>query len=416
MGTDTPVAVRIHSTTLAILYCFLVHSYTTTPCRAFTTPVASTWIASKSSDSPVGATWRLYGKRRRTAKHQQDSNNSGGGGGFGTRTPASERRPPRSAIVSPAPAAPDTVMAAAARKRKARRQAWSVEQPAEEPLAAVTSSSQKKGSIQQLSEYPLIFTIDNFIDPELCRRVNNNAEGCFHLLFPERVSDQLFRGQESDQDGLLFNANSSADHDKIQMDDSTTNVYNNRDFPDGLHMDTNNQCVLRHVTCILYLNDVPEDCGGATVFPLAQLDDDDDDATVLCSSRRLLAKGLSHTRSAVIQGSEQLQMDAQRMETMQNDFLRIQPKAGRLLVFFSRDETGEEDPRAWHAGERLTADPITGAVTEKRILTLFKEVHYDGATTASDHQLAVTGAYMAPMVAEQRHWLQALAQLQTAMQ
>merc|ERR1712238_222569 len=101
-----------------------------------------------------------------------------------------------------------------------------------------------------------------------------------------------------------------------ESEEQTTSSYNNKYYPDGLHMDTNNQCLNRHVTCILYLNDVPEECGGATVFPLARTLPDD---PVVAASQRLLKQQMSHTRQPIImkqqQQQQQLQADAHLLET-----------------------------------------------------------------------------------------------------
>jgi 2OG-Fe(II) oxygenase superfamily len=306
--------------------------------------------------------------------------------------------------------------------RKARRQKWSTDEtsaveqltaPYEEQLHLQLQRQQAqgnqntKGQLIQLSSSPLLFTIDEFIDPEACRRVQNDATGCFDLLFPERVSDLLFNSQESEMDGLLFNKACSQDHHNL------LHVY-----PDGLHMDTNNQCLFRHVTCILYLNDVPEECGGATVFPLARTLPDD---PTLRASQRLLGHQQSHTRSRAI-AHLGLEADARLLETQpvgsnvgeaaNETAIRIQPKAGRLLIFFSRDSTGQEDPRAWHAGERILPDK-RGTMTEKRILTLFKEVDYGG--NPPSRAATTLDAYLASQIEEQRKWLQAKAQLQHAL-
>jgi hypothetical protein len=256
----------------------------------------------------------------------------------------------------------------------------------------------------QISSNPLIFTVDNFIDPEACRQVQSDGSGCFRLMFPETLADNLFQGQESDMDGLLFQRVSSTDHDS---NDSTIH------YPDGLHMDTNGQCLFRHVTCILYLNNVPEDCGGATVFPLGRALPND---PALAASRRLLQEKIPHTRSRAVDTAG-LQEEAHLLESRVgcdhlNDpstdtAIKIQPKAGRLLIFFSRDSSGHEDPRAWHAGERLVADK-DGRPAEKRILTLFKEVDYGQEREHFQVQSTLEG-YLAPMVGDQRDLLQEMA-------
>lgn len=98
--------------------------------------------------------------------------------------------------------------------------------------------------------------------------------------------------------------------------------------------------------------------------------------------------------------------------------LRIQPQAGRLLLFFSRMDNGEIDPRSWHGGERLVpvvASTPTPAVVEKKIVTFFKEVSYG---TTPEHPLSFGDAdnnmtfenYLSPQVSEQRRFLTALAE------
>lgn len=258
----------------------------------------------------------------------------------------------------------------------------------------------------QISESPLLFVIDEFIDPEACRKVDNQANGCFHLLFPESVADQLFQGQESELDGLLFNAASSQEHDASASDHAH--------YPDGLHMDTNNQCLFRHVTCLLYLNDVPEENGGATIFPVARAKSGD---PALKAAEKVLEHSISHTRSREIVALD-LQEEATLLESRiqtncvldpeTNTAIRIQPKAGRLLIFFSRDERGREDPRTWHAGERLRAGS-DGRPVEKRILTLFKEVDYEDKLPLEEACTLET--FLSPQISSQRKWLQAKAKL-----
>ncbi|KAL3903919.1 MAG: hypothetical protein SGARI_005161, partial [Bacillariaceae sp.] len=90
-----------------------------------------------------------------------------------------------------------------------------------------------------------------------------------------------------------------------------------------------------------------------------------------------------------------------------NTVIKVQPKAGRLLIFFSRDASGYEDPRTWHAGERLLPQE-DGSPTEKRILTLFKEVDY-ALSSEKEHHFQVESTlegYLAPMVGDQRELLQ----------
>jgi len=310
-----------------------------------------------------------------------------------------------------------------------------------------------KGQVVQISSDPLIFVIDDFINPELCRMVDNQANGCFQLSFPETVAEQLFQGQASELDGLLFNRASSQDHERSTTTTTTTSTTSTTStttttkpnlpshllprYPDGLHMDTNNQCLFRHVTCILYLNDVLEECGGATVFPIGRAVSHD---PAFIAAQRLLDHSISHTKSREIIAfglEEEVRILEDRMETNcllnpnQNTAIKIQPKAGRLLVFFSRDEYGRQDPRTWHAGERIlrpnnsnnkkkdvdddsttTSSTNVHSVTEKRILTLFKEIDYEEESRQRQEQECTLEAFLAPQVAIQRRWLKAKAELQ----
>ena len=293
----------------------------------------------------------------------------------------------------------------------------------------------------QVSEDPLIFTVDEFLDPALCARVRSNGSGCFNLMYPERLSDTLFDGQESEMDGLLFNVATSREHASATT--TTKKKKNQHDqmhyYPHGLHMDTNNQCLERHVTAILYLNDVPTECGGATVFPIARASPHD---PALKASERLLQHQIDHTHSPALLDDPNLQADAALLESrVGSNFgesphnetaIKIQPKAGRLLVFFSRRNDGTQDPRAWHAGARLLdatndGNEATTNTTEKRILTLFKQVDYgDGSTTTATTTATTTtttttsrsmknnlDAYLAPQVEEQRLLLQRKARPKT---
>ena len=407
---------------------------------AFTLPASSSaqqlcpscWNKNVDCDT-VDSTVLLFAKKK----------NNMGGEGFGSaRTPArsaKKNKPKPSPSQQDRPQdRPQGLIGGAAAKvaRRARRQKWSQDEEDDSDDEATLAETARLTAIyteqfhqqqeqllkkvpqrrlvQQISQTPLLFLIDEFLDPAACARVQSNGAGCFDLSFPEQLSDLLFQAQESEMDGLLFNEASSSDH----SDSSGV-------FPDGLHMDTNGQCELRHVTAILYLNDVPEECGGATVFPFARTLPAD---PALAASRRLLAERISHTRSPSCVGG--LQADAQLLESRgvgsnyganpeTETAIRIQPKAGRLLVFFSRDSNGEEDPAAWHAGERLydrkSASSESLVRTEKRILTLFKEVDY--ADTDYDDQPSreesTLEAFLAPQIREQQKWLQAKAQSQS---
>jgi hypothetical protein len=337
-----------------------------------------------------GRTTVLYAGKK--AKKKKTKTASGGGGGFGsTRTVQKKQSTPVDSET--------TALTVLYTKQ------WKEEEERED-------SPPVPGGLVQISQTPLMFTIDNFIDPAACARVQSNSAGCFDLDFPRLLSDCVFNGQESELDGLLFTHSSSRDAPHA-VDTSAAAAVSTpiSAYPDGLHMDTNGQCLFRHVTAILYLNDVPENCGGATVFPLARALPRD---PAVVASHRLLVERISHTRSPTC-AKVGLGDDARLLESRvgtnfgqrpdTDTAIRVQPKAGRLLVFFSRHgQSGAEDPRAWHAGERLL-DGRNGLATEKRILTMFKEVDY---ATDLEPSLAETTfeEFLSPQIRQQQTWLQ----------
>ena len=133
----------------------------------------------------------------------------------------------------------------------------------------------------------------------------------------------------------------------------------------------------------------------------------------LCASRTLLGEQVTHTRQTMAPSSLS---NSELLEGRIDDsVLRIHPRAGRLMIFFSRTADGEIDSRSWHGGERLRdATQPAVARTEKHIMTLFKEVHYE------DHMLPWPygcgdqsfESYIAPQIAQQRRHLEALAEAQ----
>ena len=248
--------------------------------------------------------------------------------------------------------------------------------------------------------------------------------------FMSLISDELFEGQWGKNDTVRVNGSSSSDANN----DASECV----SYPEGLHVDTNNNAKLRSVTCILYLNDIAAGNGGATIFPLAEAAEDD---PALGASRELLKEDCMHTLQAKVplpsvgsvlsvtplEGCVANSRSISNAATLQGrvddaSVLRIQPRAGRLMIFFTRTDDGEVDPRSWHGGERLRAHSQSAhesamartehdaAVTEKHIMTLFKEVHYESDLLPWPYGYGDQSfeSYLAPQIAKQRRHLEDL--------
>lgn len=65
--------------------------------------------------------------------------------------------------------------------------------------------------------------------------------------------------------------------------------------------------------------------------------------------------------------------------------IRIQPKVGRLLLFYDRDDSGNVDPRSWHR-----ADPIYDDEAVKGIAVFLKEVPGELFSSAESFNRAVS--------------------------
>ena len=349
--------------------------------------------------------------------------------------------------------------------------------------AAAPRARKRIRGLRKLSSSPLVFTIDDFVDEQMCKQLrgggghamweliqhgsaggnsgstvdgHKNATDALdagalqvQLAFASLVASELFAGQWGANDGIRFNAASSSDANN----DCSVAV----SYPDGLHVDTNNGAIYRSCTCILYLNDVDAECGGATAFPLADTSEAD---PALSGSRALLEAQCTHTRSPLtptrtgihVEGGlpRPLELAASALEegglvrrplemaASSHDLeapssarrtLRVQPEAGKLCIFFTRTTDGKIDPSSWHGGERIRppaggpipagdvsvgspfTEPAISSATEKHIMTLFKEVAYqpDRPWDAKDDSQSFE-CYLAPQIAEQRRYLEELAE------
>ena len=170
-------------------------------------------------------------------------------------------------------------------------------------------------------------------------------------------------------------------------------------LPDGLHVDTNNGKLFRHITAILYLTDNMDDdgntIGGGTTFPLATHQSNDDynreqSERLLTSAKTLLLNGIHHTKGDEDQDDnsdgrvlENAGLQVFCRDTMQirhatewngQQGVRVMPKSGKLIYFHNVDDDGLSDASSFHGGEELLSFGSFHAGESKSILVFFKEV------------------------------------------
>ena len=264
---------------------------------------------------------------------------------------------------------------------------------------------------------PYVFLLDDFLTEEECRRCEvYKGPGVDAMLARiAELTGALPTGREvkrfiqydpveeyfeedtqmatSDADGeSIQEAEEEEDLAEIlsQMDPAAVAEFR---FPDGLHVDVNNGYWMRHVSALVYLDDVcTERHSGATVFPLAGCSEDDPD---LHAARALLESNMLHTSQAQQEISGDAQEGAKRDEDdsakekeqgeeeeeeeqgeeqkkryvkpeaaawanallaracRNGDGLRVDPRRGRLCLFLNYDDRGRVDPRSWHGAEAM---------------------------------------------------------------
>ncbi len=175
-------------------------------------------------------------------------------------------------------------------------------------------------------------------------------------------------------------------------------------LPDGLHVDTNNGKLFRHITAILYLTDNHEAessiiergkingiVGGGTTFPMAVPIDHQrtHDNELREAAKRLLNHGIHHTKGIVEKNDDSdgksLENAALKIFFRELQFnsveancclgIRVMPEAGKLVYFHNVGYDGLPDPASFHGGEStLIGSSSVAAKKTKSILVFFKEI------------------------------------------
>lgn len=171
----------------------------------------------------------------------------------------------------------------------------------------------------------------------------------------------------------------------------------------GLHVDTFQGSARRFATGLIYLNEGI--VGGETAFPLAISTEEAEQVDGVASgvmekvlretrlpqiaeqSEALLAAGCFHTTAASTPtlgadgGYEEPpeELGTAALELLdwagKGSGLRIQPREGRLILFFTRTEEGKIDPYSWHGG-----CAVRHGGASKLTLQAFKQIPGRGGT------------------------------------
>jgi hypothetical protein len=179
---------------------------------------------------------------------------------------------------------------------------------------------------------------------------------------------------------------------------------------DGVHVDTNNGQLFRHMTIILYLTTNTN--GGATTFPLAKSVESQSllgtqlvqqHSKLMDAAQCLLDNNVHHSHCVSIHKNTQLQQcgklledaatelfDRQQQQQQQqrneegNDDsipygIRVTPQAGYICVMSNIRSDGRPDPASFHAGETVYVENGNNsnnphATRTKDAITFFKEI------------------------------------------
>ena len=263
-------------------------------------------------------------------------------------------------------------------------------------------------------EHPLLFVLDDAIPPERCEEcielasrriapqviaVTDDAAGTStqkskYPVGPSRITplSDAGKAEQATLHKLLQDIHSLVDvmlqTDSAENADFETPPNIHYTEPSaaagltlGLHVDTNMKPD-RFATALLYLRDVPAGGGGETIFPLAagessssqEAAEPSADPLADAAAQALLDGGCTHTRRlprpemapdakrlcAAAQQQQQHALggattpSANGLTTLPGRGVVVQPRAGRLVLFFTKSDSGEVDARSWHGGADVT--------------------------------------------------------------
>lgn len=241
--------------------------------------------------------------------------------------------------------------------------------------------------LRRLAGRPRLWLCDGFLSPEACAVMRDavargaHGEGSRPPAFSaveQAVVDDL-----AARIGALTRTPPQATETPLAARRTPPSAPGAGSLPLGLHVDVFQGSARRFVTGLVYLSGGVD--GGETAFPLATppakadcesaspVADKSAFAAALADAEALLGFGFCHTTAAMTpvlgenggydEPPEAANAAAARLLAWadgedhearlapgQQRGLRVQPREGRLLLFFTRTEDGRLDPYSWHGG------------------------------------------------------------------